>query len=135
MKKLFVLFVLVAATSLLNAPNIKGIGPGGQVVQLGYFTGYAIGSGGSYNINVSTTVYQEGTFTCSGNFGNYNPTAHFFTSSQTVGNWTVTFEKVDFIYYGYNYYTSYNCTEYYTELFKPNNTYRITYTVTSSSNE
>jgi hypothetical protein len=132
MKNLFVLLVLMATVSLLNAGNLP---QGSESFQLGYFTGYPIGGGSSYNININVNASAEGTFTYTGNFGNYNPTAHIFSSTQSGVNWTVTFVKVDFIYYGYLFYTSYSDVEYYTELFRANNTYCITYTVTSNSLE
>ena len=132
MKKLFVLFALIATTSLFNAADLKSIPLGAHTFYLGYFTGYPIGGGSSYNINIYITASQEGTFTYTGNFGNYNPTSHQFSGSQSYGNWTLYFNKVDFIYYGYLFYTSYNPFEYYGELFKANNTYRITYTVVNN---
>lgn len=129
MKKLFVLFALIATTSLFNASDLKSIPPGAHTFNFGYFAGYSLVSPyNNYNINIYITASQTGTFTYTGNFGSYNPTSHHF-SNQSYGNWSIYFEKVDFIYYEFLFYTSYSPVEYYGELFKANNTYCITYTI------
>jgi hypothetical protein len=127
MKKLFVLFALIATTSLFCASDLKSIPPGAHTFNFGYFAGYAsVSPYNAYNRNVFITASQAGTFTYSGYFSNYIATSHSF-SNQSYGNWSIYFDKVDFFYNGYLFYTSYSPDDSYS--FLANVSYSITYTI------
>jgi hypothetical protein len=133
MKKLFVLFTLVATISLLNVSDLKAIPQGAEVFNFGYFT--LCNGQNTYNMNFNVTASQEGTFTFTGGFGTYWPMSCFFSSSQSKGNWTVTFNMIEFTNGGWWSFTSYQFDEDYTSeglLFNPGLFYHVTYTVTSN---
>ena len=130
MKKLFVLFALIATTSLFNASDLKSIPPGAHTFNFGYFSGYAtVSPYNSYNQNIYITASQEGTFGYNVYYSNYIATSHHF-SNQSYGNWSIYFNKVDFFYNGNLFYTSYNLNDSYSIL--ANVSFRITYTITNN---
>lgn len=126
MKKLFVLFALVATTSLLNASERKALVPEDSF-NLGYFTlNY------TSQMSVIITASQEGTFTKTGNFGSYYPVACCFTFSQSNADWTVTVFSVEIM--TSPTFTSYLCDDYTSNgiYFLSGLNYCVTYIVTSN---